>query len=210
MKLKKIASLMLAGVMAVSMLAGCSSAGKDDNGGDVPPVTTTGMAAEVNEGLSKDNQKMVSFTNSGSLTTLLNQMIEQSVPMKDAAAKLTMQTGESYNDDFNDDNVAESNVEDLKAVTKVYTETMTKAYTTMDPEAAAIKDIVKNIDDEINGLSLAKQSGNPTVGSGDKYATYAYTAEISDLVAVTTGIGSTTTTYYVVYTITQTPTVHTA
>ena len=34
MKLKKIASLMLAGVMAVSMLAGCNSAPVDDNTGD--------------------------------------------------------------------------------------------------------------------------------------------------------------------------------
>ena len=210
MKLKKIASLMLAGVMAVSMLAGCSSAGKDDNGGDVPPVTTTGMAAEVNEGLSKDNQKMVSFTNSGSLTTLLNQMIEQKVTVSDteAAAKLKMQTGESYDEKFGADN--ESKPEDLKAVTNVYTATVKKAYTTMDPEAAAIKDIVEAVDKSITNLNLAKQSGAPSVGSGEKYATYAYTAEISDLVAVTTGIGSTNTSYYVVYTITQTPTVHTA
>ena len=34
MKLKKIASLMLAGVMAVSMLAGCNNGPVNDNTGD--------------------------------------------------------------------------------------------------------------------------------------------------------------------------------
>ena len=39
MKLKKIASLMLAGVMAVSMLAGCSNT--SGNGGQLPLMTMT-------------------------------------------------------------------------------------------------------------------------------------------------------------------------
>ena len=46
MKLKKIASLALAGIMAVSMLAGCKDGGNgnnggQDNGGDIPPLALT-------------------------------------------------------------------------------------------------------------------------------------------------------------------------
>ena len=41
MKLKKIASLALAGIMAVSMLAGCSTTGNDDNLVPEVPASTT-------------------------------------------------------------------------------------------------------------------------------------------------------------------------
>ena len=61
MKLKKIASLMLAGVMAVSMLAGCSTAsnggnngeGEGENGGN----TASGYSAVLAENLSADAKK---------------------------------------------------------------------------------------------------------------------------------------------------------
>ena len=55
MKLKKIASLMLAGVMAVSMLAGCkgsANSGEEEN----PVVPTTGIVADAN-GVLTDDQK---------------------------------------------------------------------------------------------------------------------------------------------------------
>ena len=46
MKLKKIASLMMVGVMAVSMLAGCSATGNTpDNNEDDNQIVTTGNAA---------------------------------------------------------------------------------------------------------------------------------------------------------------------
>ena len=69
MKLKKIASLALAGIMAVSMLAGC----KDGSSSSEPtnPVTpVTGAAAIVNNELS-NNKDNVSFTDNSILTDLL-------------------------------------------------------------------------------------------------------------------------------------------
>ena len=51
MKLKKIASLMLAGVMAVSMLAGCKD-GAGNNGGQLPPEdddNTTGYSVQLGD-----------------------------------------------------------------------------------------------------------------------------------------------------------------
>ena len=55
MKLKKIASLALAGIMAVSMLAGCNGS----NGNEQPPAsssepTTSGFATSVNAELADD------------------------------------------------------------------------------------------------------------------------------------------------------------
>ena len=58
MKLKKIASLMLAGIMAVSMLAGCKSGTTTDDGNtDVKPVASDAVA------IMNDAQSAVKFDN---------------------------------------------------------------------------------------------------------------------------------------------------
>ena len=58
MKLKKIASLMLAGVMAVSMLAGCSTASvKPEEPTDPEQPTATGYSVEMAENLSDAAKK---------------------------------------------------------------------------------------------------------------------------------------------------------
>ena len=56
MKLKKIASLMLAGIMAVSMLAGCKD-GAGNNGGQVPPEdnnNATGYSVQLGDKVNAD------------------------------------------------------------------------------------------------------------------------------------------------------------
>src|SRR5699024_4342122 len=59
MKLKKIASLMLAGVMAVSMLAGCNTA---SNGNDQPTQpeepTTSNVVAAIQNGIDSHNPNL--------------------------------------------------------------------------------------------------------------------------------------------------------
>ena len=58
MKLKKIASLMLAGVMAISMLAGCSTASvKPEEPTDPEQPTATGYSVEMAENLSDAAKK---------------------------------------------------------------------------------------------------------------------------------------------------------
>ena len=53
MKLKKIASLMLAGVMAASMLAGCQTSNNNGNNEDPDvPVVTDGVSADVEDRLA--------------------------------------------------------------------------------------------------------------------------------------------------------------
>ena len=75
MKLKKIASLMLAGVMAVSMLAGCSNGTKpDDDKKD--PVVNTGLTGSVIAALDKDTTDVVPFAEDASLKTALEKMVK--------------------------------------------------------------------------------------------------------------------------------------
>ena len=69
MKLKKIASLALAGIMAVSMLAGCN--GSSSSSTTTDPETTTGIVAAVNNGQDKTNEVKVNVTFSSALTNAL-------------------------------------------------------------------------------------------------------------------------------------------
>ena len=76
MKLKKIASLMLAGIMAVSMLAGCkgsANSGEEEN----PVVPTTGVVAYANDAVSADDKeeyKFSGFTASTNLDSILKDL----------------------------------------------------------------------------------------------------------------------------------------
>ena len=83
MKLKKIASLALAGIMAVSMLAGCN--GANDPTEPENPVVPAGssIASYVNALLSKDEAKNIEFTDEASLRTALNTVAaKQSIVSK--------------------------------------------------------------------------------------------------------------------------------
>ncbi|HJB59903.1 MAG TPA: hypothetical protein H9771_09690 [Candidatus Faecalibacterium faecipullorum] len=62
MKLKKIASLMLAGIMAVSMLAACGEGTGNNNGGanSEPTAPTSTTTTDLYSKLDKDNQKNIS------------------------------------------------------------------------------------------------------------------------------------------------------
>ena len=70
MKLKKIASLMLAGIMAVSMLAGCKTATEPTEEPEVTPVT--GVAATVNNELDA-NKDAISFSDNSVMANLLTE-----------------------------------------------------------------------------------------------------------------------------------------
>lgn len=94
MKLKKIASLMLAGVMTVSMLAGCSTAsnggnngeGEGENGGN----TATGYSAKLESYLSDEVKDMenVSFQDDAKQATALESAV------KNISAKEVLKTAE--------------------------------------------------------------------------------------------------------------------
>ena len=79
MKLKKIASLALAGVMAVSMLTACGSNAIDeqppvDNGGDTTPAT--GYSAIFEDRLSAKSDANISMSDSADLNNALKAALE--------------------------------------------------------------------------------------------------------------------------------------
>ena len=115
MKLKKIASLMLAGIMAVSMLAGCKTATEPTEEPDVTPVT--GVAATVNGELDK-NAKKISFTEDSVLTNLLTNYYKENPIKSDVwtAGKADLQR-------INATKLWDA-VEDLYSVTKPGSETI--------------------------------------------------------------------------------------
>ena len=78
MKLKKIASLILARIVTVSMLPGCKTATGPTEEPDVTPVT--GVAATVNGELD-ENAKKISFTEDSVLTNLLTNYYKEN-PIK--------------------------------------------------------------------------------------------------------------------------------
>ena len=77
MKLKKIASLALAGVMAVSMLAGCANkpGNNDGNQGGEVVGSTPAIVTAVNNGQDADNDVKITFTDAGDLMTALQQAV---------------------------------------------------------------------------------------------------------------------------------------
>ena len=66
MKLKKIASLALAGIMAVSMLTACGEGGKKEEDPSSSEVTTVSGAAALNNALSQ-NKDVVKFEDDSNL-----------------------------------------------------------------------------------------------------------------------------------------------
>ena len=82
MKLKKIASLMLAGVMAVSMLTACNGSNTNDNTNDddntntTPAATYSSTFGDALEGVAGVNGKIV-MSDNADLTADLNKAIEK-------------------------------------------------------------------------------------------------------------------------------------
>ena len=78
MKLKKIASLMLAGIMAVSMLAGCKGNAVNENPGEQPEEpTTSGYSAVFEDAMDPDDiaDGKITMSDNADLTARLNKAI---------------------------------------------------------------------------------------------------------------------------------------
>ena len=76
MKLKKIASLALAGVMAVSMLAGCKGGNTPAGGNGADENTAASIVTAVNNGQDIRNKVKVTFTTDAALETAAKKAVE--------------------------------------------------------------------------------------------------------------------------------------
>ena len=223
MKLKKIASLMLAGVMAVSMLAGCSgkTEGEEKPGDDVVVVPETGIVAEVNNGQNKDNKAKIDFTSNTSLDVALTSAVKafgeysnNDDLTKRVANLLSMDawnstiTNAGYHG-MNDarypmqgtNSVDDDADGDVVEFVEVFTITSEQAKS----ENAAMKKAAETIDKVVGRLHATSYVKGQTKG-GEKYCDYTYTGTVS---MVTVEKANGTTVYCFAYTIAQTTHVET-
>ena len=219
MKLKKIASLALAGIMAVSMLAGCSGKGNTnpDNG---ETVTTTDIVAAVNDGQSADNDVTIKFTSNSHVATVLDRVIEMygksttEKNIEDALKNLedikSVGHKNVHTTDFYSavdtttgfltggmDYSLKGNKADIDG--DVYTYVSVKKYTGFASEAALLNYIADTADDLI--ADLAAHSKTDAAKGGDKYCAYDYNGTVN-MASVKQVDG--TTAYYVVAVVEQT------
>ena len=230
MKLKKIASLALAGLMAVSMLAGCSGNGGNGagngNSGDITAENnTSSVVSAVNNGQSVTNDVKITFTSDASLDAALKKVVElygdNSLGVNGAGQQtfknaITSLTGlEEYMPKdlgISDTTTMTTNgflngkrgyikADDTKAVGG---KTFTKLYAYAVPalnEQAALNMVASEVDDIVSELSATTYDKNLTVG--EHYYDYSYTGTIS---MVSAQISNGATVYYVAGTISQTVT----
>ena len=211
MKLKKIASLMLAGVMAVSMLAGCSNGTKpEDDKKD--PVVDSSLTGKVIAALDEDTTKNVTFTSSSALDATINKTI--AVIGTENISKMAVGDLRNVDDELgkdsefayrysNDKNNADAASKDAKVTVIVDAQVPAGA-----SEDYAVKQIAKAIDNDSVVKNLETDSVTFTVdtdGDGKNeefWYNWTYTGNISVVKVenAQTGVVS----YVVVYTMNRT------
>ena len=209
MKLKKIASLALAGVMAVSMLAGCSGNGSDgdnNNGGNtVVEPGTSSIVTAFNDGQDKDNKVKVTFSSDASLDAALQKAgkeVGSSANERSVLHYVVGLMGKFYDSviDFADAETPDGNIADKQSKTTIGVMLLESAdyWTEKDAVSAA----ARVVDDLIATLATDNKNSNGDDDTvGEKYYTFDYTGTVS-MVSVAQESGATN--YYVVFTITQT------
>ena len=76
MKLKKIASLALAGIMAVSMLAGCKDAGNGNSGSSSSETTTSvGYASNIYNALNSKSKELIQTKSDSIINNVATAMV---------------------------------------------------------------------------------------------------------------------------------------
>ena len=203
MKLKKIASLMLAGIMAVSMLAGCKSgdSNKNDAGSSSSEVISTGAAAVLNN--VQDKIEFKDATNNY-LASAVKKATFAEVDGATFASNVTaLSSGKAVYDELIN-----------KILPKDYN--MGSSFTSYTPVAgkSSMKTVVYLVDDVVSeetALSvLASQLKNDrnfadvvTVGSANKVATYTGEVSVSKVTKTNEAGDKTASAYYILITVTQ-------
>lgn len=203
MKLKKIVSLALAGILAVSMLAGCGN-NSDSNNNNVVPTPSTSIVDAVNNGQDASNKVKVTFTSDADLQDAL----ETAIAMKGIKVS--------------EDNITSLIPEDFKDVANIWTaksypsakrdldgksQTFLKLYKIDDvnTEKAALNKAAYDINEDLSNL-VAKskdEDGSATIHSGKKYYVFDYEGSVA---MVSVELSNGTTQYFVAGILTQTAT----
>ena len=205
MKLKKIASLMLAGVMAVSMLAGCNGSSNNGNSENGEEVTTpsTGISAAFNEALSQKAKNLVKFADDTKLNSALAKVV---AGISENDVKTAYQSGVNYDSDLTV-KIAAPSALDCKTTLQVIDEKTDKAVTTVAvftagqgmTDSGIVDAVVNQIENLIEEF--------PTEGGKDVTNSYTYAGSVSiTSKTFTNNNGVVRTVKYVAVSVTQTPT----
>ena len=223
MKLKKIASLMLAGIMAVSMLTACGGKtvgdGENNDGAVVTPASS--IVTAVNNGQSATNRVKIDFTADAALDAALTKAVKSIGDYKNAkglknemvrltANKLidnrTFYTGDT--DGYFGDTV-DPNYDPWKNIDGTVIEGMMAMplMNVMSDKAAAEKAAAKFINKVVAQLDdTTYVEGTDGTVAGEKYCDFSYTGTVSMVSSVE---NDGTVNYYFAFVITQTTAVKT-
>ena len=202
MKLNKILALALSGVMAVSMLAGCSTDGKDDGNTEVTPPTSNAVSvmndaqslvkfeanADLDAALAAAAKKAEHKTVSGAPLTLTNSQNDSDAVYKELVKKLPV--GEVGGGVVFDSNSAEAG------------KTLTKTALYM-VEADGLTE--KAALEQIATVMKADKSyyTELVVENRTDYHKASYTGSVSVVTVTTADGGNTATAYYIAVSVTQ-------
>ena len=217
MKLKKIASLALAGVMAVSMLAGCSNGTKPDDG-EKDPVVDSSLTGKVIAALDEDTTKNVEFKADSNLEAVLKKAVQNAGSDWNNLNGITYDDLTVIDDDLGDSNklaavstAGKTEDTDKKESKAVFVE---KVEGQGKNVATIVKELAKKVDDREVGVTggnyvawkdLRAYSSDYTDNDGETYwYDFDYTAGVA-VVAVSDAVTGATN-YIVAVTVTRTPT----
>ena len=211
MKLNKVLALALSGVMAVSMLAGCSGNGasdKDDGG----VVVNNGTAANVIAALDEDTTDVVSFSEDASLQAALEKAVKNAGNNANAVTAAVLN---QIDPDISKSGkltalatsplagIGDSHDKEVSKMTVVKNNSQTPGMS----EEYLVDLMANEIDKKVADLKLSEADKGVTFTDkdGNEYwYTFDYTGNVAvaEMTDAVTGV----TTYVAVYTITRTPT----
>ena len=202
MKLKKIASLMLAGVMAVSMLAGCQTTSNDQPTQPEQPTTpATGYSATVQDKLSTIAKVKLTLSDSTELDNALNYAVGFASAMKigqwylqdnlqfiagnsnTSAGEVTKSVIEAV--DANKDGLAKTTIDDVKnfltpAVGNFDKDDQDIVFTYIINGQTSMNNVLELVAEDISKNVMDNMSVLYNIGSGlNSEVPYYYTGSVS-------------------------------
>ena len=206
MKLKKIASLMLAGTMAVSMLVGCSNGSNggnnNSNGNTVVEPSTSSIVTAFNNGQDEDNKVKVTFSSDAALDAALKKAVENAGDYNanaDIGGVMIDLLGKSYDPSLFASDTSDNQIKDksTRTVFGVYATDSSLFWS----EADVVDYAARQMNEAVAELAADNKNAVTDDNEGDKYFTFSYTGAAS-MVSAEEQSGATV--YYIAFTITQT------
>ena len=213
MKLKKIASLMLAGVMAVSMLAGCSTTSNNSNPGEgegegESQVSTSNSSTTLHDAMKGDARKVTTPVANADLDNALKQVVDVYFNNEDYSAIVlksnvsTVYTGNIVTNLVKKMDAKSSIPNDLAARnnnSKVTTAVQLYCVEASVSDTYALEQVADKVENNVAGL--------PEKSANGEYS-YTYTISASVVTKPITSVvaeGVTTGVKYIAVAVTQTP-----